>query len=138
MSRIPVVQVDEATGAAAAVFSGIKKAFGKVPNAYLTIGTYNPEALSALLSIDAIVSRSTLSKQDIEAINLAVSGAVGCDYCEAAHTVIGKMTGLSGEATRQIRAGQSSGSEKRDTLVRFVRDLVLTHGTSAKRISPPF
>jgi uncharacterized peroxidase-related enzyme len=129
MSRISTVQLDQATGAAAEIFAKIKKAVGKVPNAYLTIGTHNPEALGALLSADEIVSRGTLSKQDHEAINLAVSEAVGCDYCVAAHTAIGKMVGLSEEATRQIRAGQATGNEKRDALVHFVRNLVLSHGT---------
>jgi len=129
MSRISMIQPDKATGAAAESFAKIKKAVGKVPNAYLTVGTHNPEALGALLSADDIVSRSTLSKQDHEAINLAVSEAVGCDYCVAAHTAIGKMVGLSEEATRQIRAGQPTGEAKRDALVHFVRNLVLTHGT---------
>jgi len=109
MSRISMIQPDQASGAAAEIFSKIKKAVGKVPNAYLTIGTHNPEALGLLLSADDIVSRGTLSKQDHEAINLAVSEAVGCDYCVAAHTAIGKMVGLSVEATRQIRSGQPSG-----------------------------
>ncbi|OTP67420.1 carboxymuconolactone decarboxylase family protein [Caballeronia sordidicola] len=129
MSRISMIQPDQATGAAAEIFSKIKKAIGKVPNAYMTIGTHNPEALGALLTVDEIVSRGTLSKQDTEAINLAVSEAVGCNYCVAAHTAIGKMVGLSDEATRQIRAGQPTDSAKRDALVRFVRNLVLTHGT---------
>jgi uncharacterized peroxidase-related enzyme len=129
MSRISMIQPDQASGAAAEIFSKIKKAVGKVPNAYLTIGTHNPEALGLLLSADDIVSRGTLSKQDHEAINLAVSEAVGCDYCVAAHTAIGKMVGLSVEATRQIRSGQPTGDSKRDALVHFVRNLVLTHGT---------
>lgn len=129
MSRISTTQPDQATGAAAEIFSKVKESIGKVPNAYLTIGTHSPEALGLLLSADDIVSRSTLSKQDHEAINLAVSEAVGCDYCVAAHTAIGKMVGLSDEATRQIRSGQPTGEPKRDALVQFVRNLILTHGT---------
>lgn len=128
MSRISTIQPDQATGAAADIFAKIKKAVGKFPHAYLTVGTHNPEALGALLSGDDIVS-STLSKQDHEAINLAVSEAVGCDYCVAAHTAIEKMVELSEEATQQIRSGQPTGHEKRDALVHFVRNLILTHGT---------
>jgi len=43
--------------------------------------------------------------------------------------MVGKMTGLSSEAMKQIRAGQSSGNHKRDALVRFVRRLVTSSGT---------
>jgi hypothetical protein len=59
MSRISMIQPDKATGAAAEIFAKIKKAVGKVPNAYLTVGTHNPEALGALLSASRITKRLT-------------------------------------------------------------------------------
>lgn len=129
MSRLTTIRPEEATGAAAEVFAKIKKAAGKVPNAYATVGTHSPEALSAALAFDAAVAASTLGKADVEVIKLAVSEYVGCDYCVAAHTLMGKLAGLSGDDMKQVRAGVATGDAKRDALVTYVRALVGTRGT---------
>ena len=129
MSRLSTIAPEAATGATAELFAKIKKAAGKVPNAYATIGTHSPEALGAMLGVEAVISSSTLSKADIETIKLAVSEVAGCDYCIAAHTLMGKFAGLSPEGMKQIRAGDPTGDTKRDALVRFVRTLVDTRGT---------
>ncbi|WP_186101930.1 carboxymuconolactone decarboxylase family protein [Burkholderia gladioli] len=129
MSRLSTIAVADATGSTAELFTKIRKAVGKVPNAYATIGTHHPEALAAMLGIDAILAGGTLSKAEIETIKLAVSENAGCDYCIAAHTLAGKFAGLSPEAMRQIRAGEPTGDVKRDALVTYVRSVVSTRGT---------
>lgn len=129
MSRLSTIQPEAATGAAADLFAKIRKAIGKVPNAYATIGAQSPEALGAMLATDAVVSAGTLSKAEIETVKLAVSEVAGCDYCVAAHTLAGKYAGLSPETMKAVRAGQPSGDAKRDALVQFVRVLVTTRGT---------
>ena len=128
-SRISTPAVEAATGETAELFALIKKTAGKVPNAYASIGAHRPAALKAILNADAVLAGGSLDKQDIETIKLAVSAAVGCDYCEAAHTLIGKLAGLKPDAMRQIRAGAPTGDAKRDALVRFVRLLVESRGT---------
>jgi len=131
MSRISTVQPAKATGAAAELFAKIKKAAGRVPNAYATVGTHSPAALAHILGTDQLLGAGSLSKSDIEAIKLAVSEINGCDYCVAAHTLMGKLSGLPADAMKQIRAGDASGDAKRDALVRFVRLLVSSSGTVA-------
>jgi uncharacterized peroxidase-related enzyme len=128
-SRISTPAVEAATGATAELFAQIKKAAGKVPNTYAVIGAHGPAALKAMLNADAVLAAGSLSKQDQETIKLAVSATVGCDYCEAAHSVLGKLAGLKPEILRQIRAGDTTGDAKRDALVRFVRLLVQSRGT---------
>jgi uncharacterized peroxidase-related enzyme len=129
MSRFSAISPEAATGATAEVFAKIKKGAGKVPNAYATIGTHAPAALAAILGAEAVLASGNLSKAEIEIIKLAVSEVAGCDYCLAAHTLMGKFAGLSPEAMKQVRAGDATGDAKRDALVRFVRTLVSTHGT---------
>lgn len=107
----------------------IKKAVGKVPNVYATVGAHSPDVLASILAIEDTIGKSSLSKSDIETVNLAVSEAASCDYCVAAHTFIGQFAGLSQEATKQVRAGTGSGDAKRDALVQFVRKLISTRGT---------
>lgn len=129
MSRLSAIKPEAATGAAAEIFAKIRKAVGKVPNAYATIGTHSPEALGALLNVEGVIAAGTLSKPDVEAIKLAVSEVAGCDYCLAAHTLAGKFAGLAPETMKAVRAGDATGDAKRDALVHFVRLLVTTHGT---------
>jgi uncharacterized peroxidase-related enzyme len=129
MSRINTPSVTSATGTAAEVFAEIKKAAGKVPNAYAAIGALNPEALKAVLAVDGVLAAGSLSPTDRETIKLVVSEVAGCDYCVAAHSLLGKMAGLKPEALKQIRQGQPTGDARRDALVRFVRELQQTRGT---------
>ena len=105
MSRLAEIREQDATGKAAEIFAGIKKAVGKVPNAYLTIGGHSPAALQQALAHNAMLSKSSLNAKELEAINLAVSEATGCDYCLAAHTLMAKKAGYSGEQIHALRRG---------------------------------
>ena len=129
MSRINTPSVASATGVAAEVFAEIKKSAGKVPNTFAAIGALNPAALKAVLAADVVLDASSLSAADRETIKLVVSQSVGCDYCVAAHSLLGKLAGVSPEALKQIRDGKTTGDAKRDALVRFVRTLQETRGT---------
>src|SRR5258707_15628398 len=106
MSRIPTPALVTATGATAEVYAQVKKAVGSVPNTFATIGAHGPAALKAILQADGVLAASTLSKQDQETIKLVVSEVAGCDYCVAAHSLLGKLTGLKPDVLKQIRAGQ--------------------------------
>jgi uncharacterized peroxidase-related enzyme len=128
MSRIVTPAVASATGAAAEIFAGMRKAVGRVPNTYAAVGMLAPEALKAMLRADRVLSAGGLGKQDQETIKLAASAAAGCDYCEAAHSVLAKSRGIPA-AVAAIRRGTSTGDLRRDALVRFVKGLVRSSGT---------
>src|SRR5919106_1432067 len=97
MSRTPTPAVESATGA------------------------LRPAALKAVLDAEAVLAKGTLDRKDQETIKLTVSEVTGCDYCTAAHSVLGKLAGLKPDALKQIRSGEPTGDAKRDALVRFVR-----------------
>jgi uncharacterized peroxidase-related enzyme len=130
MSRIAIPAVTNATGATAEVYARVRKiAGGSVPNLFAALGHLAPATLNAVLDAEGALATSSLGKQDLETIKLLVSEQTGCDYCVAAHVMLGKMTGLSSETLRQIRAGNTTGDAKRDALIHFVRNLQTTHGT---------
>ncbi|MCP3023084.1 carboxymuconolactone decarboxylase family protein [Cupriavidus basilensis] len=129
MSRLHTISPAEATGQAAQLFAAIKGAVGKVPNAYAVIGSNAPEVLAHALQTGALLKNATLSTRELEAINLAVSEASGCDYCVAAHTMTGKMAGYTAEQTRELRAGEYPQDSKIDALVRFALAVATTSGT---------
>jgi len=129
MSRLSVPNLDSATGATAEIYGQIKKAIGNVPNTFAAIGAHGPAALKAVLAADAVLASGGLSKRDQETIKLVISGVAGCDYCVAAHSLLGKLAGLKPEELKKIRDRQPTGDEKRDALIRFVRKLAATSGT---------
>ena len=73
MSHISTPAVAAATGAAAELFSRIKKMAGSVPNTYAAISSLQPAALDAMLDAEAVLAAGSLSKQDIETVKLTVT-----------------------------------------------------------------
>lgn len=129
MSRIAIPAIETATGPTAEIYGQIKRGVGKVPNAYAALGALAPAALQAMLQADAALNAGTLSRQEREIVKVVVSELAGCDYCVAAHSMLGKMAGLQPEVLRQIRSGQATGDARRDALVRLVRVLMQQPGT---------
>lgn len=89
---------------------------GKVPNAYLTIGGHSPAALQQALAHNAMLHKGSLSGQQLEAINLSVSEATGCDYCLAAHTLMAKKPASAANKSTPCAAGSM---RKRRSLMRW-------------------
>jgi uncharacterized peroxidase-related enzyme len=129
MSRLFNQAVSESSGHAAHLYAAIKVAVGMVPNAYVNIGSNSPIALDTLLNIDDALRKGTLGAKEGEVVKLVVSQAAECDYCLAAHTLIGKKTGLSKEDVLAIRHGTSSSDARLDILASFTRELISTKGT---------
>lgn len=130
MSRIAVPAITTASGATADVYAEVKQiAGGTVPNLFAALGHLAPGALSAVLNAEGVLANGQLSKQELETIKLVVSEQTGCDYCVAAHVMLGKMTGLSSDVLKKIRKGETTGDAKRDALMKFVLLLQHTSGT---------
>ena len=129
MSRLPVPNLESATGATAEIYAQIKKTIGSVPNTFAAIGAHGPAALKAVLA--AVLASGSLSKRDQETIKLIISGVAGCDYCVAAHSLLGKLAGLKPDELKNIRDDKPTGDAKRDALARFVRKLAQSSGTAS-------
>jgi uncharacterized peroxidase-related enzyme len=129
MTRLHTVTPDQADPATAELFGTIKRSIGKVPNLYATIGSNAPAMLAHVLETGATLAKSSLSRREQEAINLAVSEATGCDYCVAAHTMTAQLAGYTAEQTRELRTGSFAGDARIDALVKFALRLVQQRGT---------
>lgn len=132
MSRISIPAIETATGATAEVYAHVRKVAGGIPNLFAALGHLTPQALSAVLGAEGVLASGSLSKQELETIKLLISELTGCDYCIAAHVMLGKLAGLKPDTLKQIRAGDATGDDKRDALIRFVRVLHETRGTVAQ------
>lgn len=124
MSRLTPVSVEQATGHTEKLYSTIKTALGGVPNLFQALGSA-PKVLESVLGMGAALT--SLSRSEKEAIALTVAQANSCDYCLAAHTLLGKKSGLSDEEIKAARKGGSAES-KRDALVKLAREIVMEKG----------
>jgi AhpD family alkylhydroperoxidase len=134
MSRIAIPATESATGATADVYARITKlSGGRVSNTYAALGYLTPLSLDAFLNVQNALGLGSLSRQELQTIKLLVSAKAGCEVCVAAHSFLGKLSGLPVEALRAIRLGQPTGDAKRDALVRFVSLLLATSGSVSQR-----
>ncbi len=108
-----------------AIFDQLQKALGFVPNLYATIA-YSDTALGTYLQLQN--APTSLSKKEKEVINLVVSQVNGCRYCQSAHTVLGKMNGLTDDQIIEIRKGSALFNPKLDALVKFTITATLNRG----------
>lgn len=129
MSRLSVPNLEYATGPSGQIYAQIKKAIGSVPNTFAAIAAHGPAALKSVLAADTVLAAGSLTKSDQETIKLVISEAAGCDYCVAAHSLLGKLAGLKPDELKNIRDGEPTGNAKRDALIRFVRKLAQSSGT---------
>lgn len=134
MSRIAIPSTESATGATADVYKRVKKlAGGRIPNTYAALGYVAPSSLGAFLNAQAALALGSLSQQELQTIKLVVSARAGCDVCVAAHSFLGKMSGLPVDVLRAIRLGRPTSDKKRDALVHFVVLLLATSGSISQR-----
>ena len=126
MPLIYPVKIEAANADQKKVLSGIMAKMGKIPNIYATLA-HSPVVLEALLANGAALKKGVLTPKEIEAIALAVGQANDCDYCVAAHTVIGKMSGLSDLEVLEARKSASK-DKKTDTLIKLAVEIVKTNG----------
>ncbi|SEI67505.1 carboxymuconolactone decarboxylase family protein [Paraburkholderia diazotrophica] len=129
MGRLNSQSVSEATGQAADLFAGIKRAVGMVPNAYVDIGTNSPAALQVLLSTGDALGKGALSRKEVEAIKLAISGVADCDYCLAAHSLAARKAGIAADDIAALREGRDSADARLNAIAAFARAVFTTRGT---------
>lgn len=125
MTMINVPARDEVSPQNQAIFDQLKGKLGMVPNLYATLA-HSDHALGNYLAFQN--AKSSIAGKAREVINLVVSQENGCEYCLAAHTVIGGMVGFTPEQILEIRGGRASFDEKLDALARLVRSIVERRG----------
>jgi len=87
------------------VLEQVKQKFGFVPNVVTEIAK-SPAALQVYVSGSKAMGNATLSPQEQQAVQLAISTTNKCGYCQAAHSMGGKAAGIAPADLEAIQAGQ--------------------------------
>lgn len=104
------------------IFDNLKKGLGTVPNLYAVMA-HSDTALGNYLAFQN--AKTTFNNKEKQAINLIVSQVNECAYCQAAHTVLGKMNGFTEEQTIEIRKGSTAFDAKLNALVVLAKEVTI-------------
>ena len=126
MPRLPAINPEQATGPAKQLLEGVQRKWGFTPNLTRTLANA-PAVLQGYLNFSNALSKGSLSPKLREQIALVVAQDNQCEYCLAAHAAIGRTVGLSEEAIRDSRLGESPDT-KEAAILAFASTLVVNRG----------
>ena len=126
MTRIPLIDRQHTDAERKALLDAVHAAFGATPNMFRAVA-HSPAALRSMWASFGALGGGVLGAQLGEQIAVAVADHNGCDYCLAAHTLLGQNAGLSGEAMAEAQAGRSA-DPRTQAALRFALQLVERRG----------
>ena len=111
-----------------AIFEQLDNNLGKVPNLYAAFAL-SDHALGNYLALQK--GKSSLTAKEREVVNLVVSQVNACEYCLAAHTMLGGMVGFTPGQIIDIRQGRAPFDARLDALAKLVADIARHRGRAA-------
>ncbi len=126
MSRVPLIQLEQAAPEIAAQYHAIEKGLGAIPNMFKAVANSNA-ALKSMWGAFGALGGGKLGAKLGEQIAVAVANRNGCDYCLAAHHFLGKGAGLTDAQLSRAQVGESADAKTAGALA-FALKLVHNRG----------
>lgn len=126
MARLPIINPENSTGKAHDLLTAVKKKLGLVPNMTRVMAN-SPAVLEAYLQFSGSLEDGSLDAKSRERIALETAEANKCEYCLSAHSMIGKLVGLSEAEILASRRANSTDSKSAAAL-QFSRLVIERHG----------
>ena len=105
MSRINL-ETRTAPAASQPLLAQIHQAFGATPNMFKAVSN-SPAALQSMWAAFGALGKGSLGSKLGEQIAVAIANRNRCEYCLAAHTVLGQKAGATAAEMASAQAGQS-------------------------------
>ncbi len=105
MSRVNI-QTQLVPAASRSLLAQIQQAFGATPNMFKAVAN-SPAALQSMWSAFGALGQGTLGAKLGEQIAVAIANRNRCEYCLAAHTVLGQNAGASAAEMSAAQAGHA-------------------------------
>jgi uncharacterized peroxidase-related enzyme len=107
MSRIQLITPADTTGERQQLLGQIQQAFGATPNMFKAVAN-STAALKSMWGSFGALGGGVIPAKLGEQIAVAIADRNNCEYCLAAHTVLGRKAGASAEEMSAAQAGQSA------------------------------
>lgn len=122
MNRVPLIDRNTASAERKALLDEIAAAFGATPNMFRAVAN-SPAALRSMWGSFGALGSGTLGAKLGEQIAVAVADRNACEYCLAAHTLLGRKAGASAEEMAAAQAGEAA-DPKTQAALRFALKVV--------------
>lgn len=122
MSNVNLVEPASASSTVKPTLDQIRGAFGVVPNMFKAVAN-SPAALASMWGSFGALSKGKLDAKLGEQIAVAIADRNACNYCLAAHTVLGQKAGATAAEMSAAQIGQSS-DPKTAAALRFALKVV--------------
>lgn len=126
MPRINTINAENVSAEQQQILANVKKGLGLVPNLVATLAQ-STAAAHGYLAFSGALAKGSLPKKLQEQIALVVGETNSCDYCLAAHTLLGGKAGLTRDETLAARAAESAEPNTRAALA-FAKKIVIERG----------
>jgi uncharacterized peroxidase-related enzyme len=126
MSRLSVVDPATAEPAAKVLLDKVERALGVTPNMMRAMAS-SPSVLDGYLSFGAALGKGRLKAGVREQIALVAAAENSCDYCYAAHHVLGARAGVSADDLAVGGVGEAS-DPRTAAALRFAQAVLRTKG----------
>ena len=127
MSEFKVHTIDTAPERSVAFLQGAQQAFGFIPN-LIGVLAESPAVVEGYLALTKIFGKSSFSPIEQQVVILAISRINECDYCMAAHSVIGSMQDVPADVIQAIRDDQPIADDKLEALRTYAATVVEKRG----------
>jgi len=127
MSQFDVHTRSTASTKSARLLASAEKAYGFIPN-LLGVMAESPATLGAYLSIGQSFEESSFSVTERQVVFLTTNRVNGCDYCMAAHSVIGEMQKVPANVIAAIRDDRPIDDRKLEALRIFTITVIEERG----------
>lgn len=107
MAHVNLVDPASASAAVKPTLDQIKGAFGVVPNMFRAVAN-SPAALNSMWGSFGALGGGAIGAKLGEQIAVAVADRNNCNYCLAAHTVLGQKAGATAAEMADAQAGHSA------------------------------
>lgn len=129
MARLTVNTLETAPEKAKERMEMVQKANGFIPN-LIGVLANSPQALEMYQEVGKINSRTSLTPEEIEVVQITAAAHNGCDFCVAGHTKIGTLKlKMPENVLNALRAGTTiEDNAKYQALAQFTMQLIDQRG----------
>ncbi|WP_442680078.1 carboxymuconolactone decarboxylase family protein [Sphingomonas sp. ASY06-1R] len=126
MSRVDLIDRAAATGERKDILDQIQAAFGATPAMFRAVAN-SPAALKMMWAAFGALGSGTLPAKLGEQVAVLIADRNACEYCLAAHTMLGRKAGASAQEMGEAQAGRST-DPKTAAALTFAAKLVADRG----------
>ena len=113
------------------ILEAIQGKLGFVPNLMATMAEA-PVLVESYMTMMGIFDKTALTPTEREIILMTNNRLNGCTYCMAAHTAVGKMSGVDEDVLQALRSGTSIADPKLEALRQFAEIINETRGWASE------